>query len=74
MLYDYKQNKFTDLQKSFRKNIGFDIDAGSWGNIIKLQATISVCNKFREMQFKIIHQACHHIHVTNLTNRFHLNV
>lgn len=51
MLYEHWQNKFTDLQKSWSKNTGVDIDTVSWKNIIKLPVTISVCNRFREMQF-----------------------
>lgn len=57
MLYEYRQNKLIGLQKSWSKNIGYVIEADSWNNIIKLPVTISVCNKFREMQFYIVHQA-----------------
>ncbi len=53
MLVEHRQNKLSDLQKSWSKNIGYDIDAASWENMIKLPVSISVCNKFREMQFYI---------------------
>ncbi len=64
MLVEHRQKSWrnldlqkTDLQKSWSKKNGYDFDAASWENIIKLPVSISVCNEFREMQFYIVHQA-----------------
>lgn len=54
ILYEHRKNKLTGLKKSWSKNIGSEIDAVSWENIIKLSAT----NRFREIQLNVVHKAC----------------
>lgn len=57
MINQYKADNLISLQKAWSKNLKCDIDENVWDDIIRLPLNISVCNRFKEMQFNIVHRA-----------------
>lgn len=57
MISHHKADNLILLQRAWSKNLKFDNDENVWEDIVKLPLNVSVCNRFKEMQFNIVHRA-----------------
>lgn len=56
MISHHKADNLILLQKGWSRNLKCDIDENVWEYILLDYHWISVCNRFKEMQFNIVHR------------------